>query len=1400
MPLSKFQYSDEFDVLDRLGDTNALSDGTGVVALDNGGFAILATTGGGTTAQRFIVTVYDPLGRQVATTVPSQPLPDGTFTRAEFQPPEIVSTPTGFLVAASLSGSVSQDGRLLIQGFDFEGNTLTTQILTAGPARDITGDGFDPDDVEPGDLFFGAYNMTRLPNGSVALIYEDDVVEGGISPNFFDDLSARVISESGVVSFRSFIRLDPDDDIRSAGGIDDVSSTTLANGDIVSVFIERRGGFTNNNNLTFEINDIRAAPTPFGAFTGVSEINEGRVVNSAPIFDPEVIALETGGFAVAWSQRDFVFAGDTALRFRIYDANGQPMGFARTVDNEITGSAKLAPILDGGLAIAYEDVTVGRITLETFDGQGRPQERVTVVDSPTAKDLDIATTSDGRVVVSYLDGDAAYATIFDFRGDLIEGRQIPVLPPSVPDVLTAPNDSDPIMSGLQGATVVGFAGPDTLFGGLGDDTLDGGPGNDTLAGGSGDDSLLGGEAFVFSSPGGSAVLERGGDDVLTGGAGADTLVGSTGNDRLNGDYDQASASAIEALDWVQGPDGGSFYAVVSPLNRVTWDEADARAKALGNGIHLVAITSAEENLFVSSIAPALGAWIGGAQERTAREPGTGFGWTSQEPFTFENWVFEEPDNGLGIGPDQDVIELGTTSDAEGREWIDEPRDRTNSAYILEFAADGDVLRGGDGNDSISGQFGDDGIEGGNGLDNIAGGPGNDVIFGDGPLTSDPGSDLIFGNDGDDFIVGGGGRDGLIGGPGRDTFSYLRGDAPPPIPTSADPNERTRETIFDFVIGEDRIDLRGVDLSLLEDVEILQSNATSVVIRFADNQVQLINFDDGDQILSTDNFIFESLVRIGTAGNDNLVGGDGDDRLEGLAGNDTLYGRFGVDTIDGGSGTDVAIVLDLGGATFNGDEVDVGNIRVDGGSASGELFTRDGIKTLIDVEVLEIANTGFSTFLLLPGLSLQAIRDVAAPGDDLFVTVADKSVEITASNTAPVAVGDSGAGFSVDAGGAITTPDLLANDVDIDGDTLTISAFDTTGTLGRVTDNGDGTVDYDPNGAFDSLRAGENAFDTFGYTASDGNGGTDTGTTTVTVTGGNDAPIAVADDGYVIDAGTRLTVAADAGVLANDTDPEADRLTVTLVSDVANGTLTLADDGGFTYTPDAGFVGTDGFTYRASDGELASDVATVTIDVETGPTLVDVAVGDAPERFSRLDPTAWQDSWIDERVTLSHRPDATSAWTPVDLGTRNPGQLEGSDLWRGDLGVSGRTLVSETVPQEIDGTEALRVDFVGFLASEVSFTLAAFESEDTVHDAARVLFLDGDDAVVEEAHVDAGMGTDFTVEDLVDVAAVVFQAGARNAEDMLVPGALSDGAKATDDRASGFLIDSLEATGQDILIS
>jgi peptidoglycan/xylan/chitin deacetylase (PgdA/CDA1 family) len=90
------------------------------------------------------------------------------------------------------------------------------------------------------------------------------------------------------------------------------------------------------------------------------------------------------------------------------------------------------------------------------------------------------------------------------------------------------------------------------------------------------------------------------------------------------------------------------------------------------------------------------------------------------------------------------------------------------------------------------------------------------------------------------------------------------------------------------------------------------------------------------------------------------------------------------------------------------------------------------------------------------------------------------------------------------------------------------------------------------------------------------------------------PVAV-NDSYNITANIPLDFAAP-GVLSNDSDSEGVALTVQLVSGPSHGTIVLNSNGSFVYTPAAGYVGSDSFTYRANDGTYSSNVATVTITV------------------------------------------------------------------------------------------------------------------------------------------------------------------------------------------------------------
>jgi len=96
---------------------------------------------------------------------------------------------------------------------------------------------------------------------------------------------------------------------------------------------------------------------------------------------------------------------------------------------------------------------------------------------------------------------------------------------------------------------------------------------------------------------------------------------------------------------------------------------------------------------------------------------------------------------------------------------------------------------------------------------------------------------------------------------------------------------------------------------------------------------------------------------------------------------------------------------------------------------------------------------------------------------------------------------------------------------------------------------------------------------------------------------NTPPVADGDS-YSTTAGTPLIVEAENGVLINDTDADGDSLVVETVGNPSNGTVQLNEDGSFTYTPNAGFVGTDSFTYQASDGTDTSEVTTVSITVES----------------------------------------------------------------------------------------------------------------------------------------------------------------------------------------------------------
>ncbi|MCB8942744.1 MAG: choice-of-anchor B family protein [Ardenticatenaceae bacterium] len=192
------------------------------------------------------------------------------------------------------------------------------------------------------------------------------------------------------------------------------------------------------------------------------------------------------------------------------------------------------------------------------------------------------------------------------------------------------------------------------------------------------------------------------------------------------------------------------------------------------------------------------------------------------------------------------------------------------------------------------------------------------------------------------------------------------------------------------------------------------------------------------------------------------------------------------------------------------------------------------------------------------------------------------------NAAPIAADDAYT-TTQDVALTVSAPGVLANDTDGDGDSLT-AVLNTDVTSGTLALHADGSFTYTPTAGFEGTA-------TFTYQANDGIDSSNVATVTITVV--NTAPVAVADS-YTTTEGITLTVSAP-GVLDNDSDADGDGLTADLNTTTANGTLTLNTDGSFTYVPDAGFAGTDSFTYHANDGTDDSDTVTVTITVEAETT-------------------------------------------------------------------------------------------------------------------------------------------------------------------------------------------------------
>jgi VCBS repeat-containing protein len=273
---------------------------------------------------------------------------------------------------------------------------------------------------------------------------------------------------------------------------------------------------------------------------------------------------------------------------------------------------------------------------------------------------------------------------------------------------------------------------------------------------------------------------------------------------------------------------------------------------------------------------------------------------------------------------------------------------------------------------------------------------------------------------------------------------------------------------------------------------------------------------------------------GTANSDVIFGGFGNDRINSGAGRDRVFGGFGDDTILGAAGSDTIF----------------------GGAGTDTAIYEGGVDDYA-ISVKPVRGSG-PTQVQVSDAS--GDTDTLRSIEQLYFVADDYTADLTGQNNAVLARDDVAAAA---ADMATVLAGLSDNDFDFDGDTLQITAIDTSALTGTATLNPDGTISYDAAGAFDDLAEGEVATTTLSYTVTDGRGSVDTATVTITVTGVNDAPTLDLSDVMVFENSTAVLTAVGA-------DVDGDALTYSIsgtdaalfVIDPATGALAFAEEPDF----------------------------------------------------------------------------------------------------------------------------------------------------------------------------------------------------------------------------------------------
>jgi hypothetical protein len=372
-------------------------------------------------------------------------------------------------------------------------------------------------------------------------------------------------------------------------------------------------------------------------------------------------------------------------------------------------------------------------------------------------------------------------------------------------------------------------------------------------------------------------------------------------------------------------------------------------------------------------------------------------------------------------------------------------------------------------------------------------------------------------------------------------------------------------------------------------------------------------------------------------------------------------NYWVDVIfssEGGSSNHVPVANNDNGFTTPQDNtltIAAATLLANDTDADGNTLTITGAGVGVNGTAGYIMNTNSVTFTPTPGYTGPASFTYAiSDGNGGTATATVNLTILPSSNHPPVAVSDSGFTTTRDTALSISAATLLANDTDQDADPLAI-----TGANGGI--NGIATFNAQTNTVTFTPTAGYTGPASFIYAVSDGKGGTDSTTVSLNVNAPpNQPPVAVNDSGLTVSRDSTLSIPASS-LLANDTDPNNDTLTIAGIVDGSsvNGTAIFnAQTNTVSFTPVAGYTGAASFQYAVSDGRGGTANATVSLNV-------------APPTVSLFSPSSIPTSLSD--------PDTNQVNLGVRFSASINGTITGIKYYKGanDIGTHTGSLWSST---------------------------------------------------------------------------------------------------------------------------